>query len=192
VKDKLIWVLAFVVFAIFAFLIDAPRNPSFLPSTVTRLLLAANLTLFLFLLNKFVGKPINASLTARGEGIKVELAEAREKLVEAEKLRSEVSERLAKIETEVIEIQERAETFGKTEAEKIDAQAREDEARFMRRVDDQIARRQAETREQLAQDTAALTEKLTKELLKSTMTEKDQQRVLNRSLGALENLPEKE
>ena len=191
-KDKLIWVLAFVVFAIFAFLIDAPRNPSFLPSTVTRLLLAANLTLFLFLLNKFVGKPINASLTARGEGIKVELAEAREKLVEAEKLRSEVSERLAKVETEVIEIQERAETFGKTEAEKIDAQAREDEARFMRRVDDQIARRQAETREQLAQDTAALTEKLTKELLKSTMTEKDQQRVLNRSLGALENLPEKE
>lgn len=191
-KDKLIWVLAFVVFAIFAFLIDAPRNPSFLPSTVTRLLLAANLTLFLFLLNKFVGKPINASLTARGEGIKVELAEAREKLVEAEKLRSEVSERLAKVETEVMEIQERAETFGKTEAEKIDAQAREDEARFMRRVDDQIARRQAETREQLARDTAALTEKLTKELLKSTMTEKDQQRVLNRSLGALENLPDKE
>jgi F-type H+-transporting ATPase subunit b len=192
VKDKLIWVLAFVVFAIFAFLIDAPRNPSFLPSTVTRLLLAANLTLFLFLLNKFVGKPINASLTARGEGIKVELAEAREKLIEAEKLRSEVSERLAKVETEVMEIQERAETFGKTEAEKIDAQAREDEARFMRRVDDQIARRQAETREQLARDTAALTEKLTKELLKSTMTEKDQQRVLNRSLGALENLPDKE
>ncbi len=191
-KDKLIWVLAFVVFAIFAFLIDAPRNPSFLPSTVTRLLLAANLTLFLFLLNKFVGKPINASLTARGEGIKVELAEAREKLIEAEKLRSEVSERLAKVETEVMEIQERAETFGKTEAEKIDAQAREDEARFMRRVDDQIARRQAETREQLARDTAALTEKLTKELLKSTMTEKDQQRVLNRSLGALENLPDKE
>jgi F-type H+-transporting ATPase subunit b len=192
VKDKLFWVLAFVVFAIFAFLIDAPHNPSFLPSTVTRLLLAANLTLFLFLLNKFIGKPINDSLTARREGIKVELAEASEKLVEAEKLRSEVSDRLAKVETEILEIQRRGEALGKTEAEKIDAQAREDEARFMRRVDDQIARRQAETREQLAQDTAALTEKLTKELLKSIMTEKDQQRVLDRSLGALEHLPEKE
>lgn len=62
----------------------------------------------------------------------------------------------------------------------------------MRRVDDQIARRQAETREQLARDTAVLTEKLTKDLLKSTMTEKDQERVLDRSLGALENLPDKE
>ncbi len=62
----------------------------------------------------------------------------------------------------------------------------------MRRVDDQIARRQAETREQLARDTAMLTEQLTKELLKSTMTDEDQQRVLDRSLGALENLPDKE
>ncbi len=191
-KDKLFWVLAFVVFLIFAFLIEEPHNPSFLPSTAIRVLLAANLTLFLYLLNRFVGQPINETLKARGEGVKTELAEARKKLVEAEALRLEVRERLAKVETEVMEIQQRSEALGKTEAEKIDAQAREDEARFMRRVDDQIARRQAETREQLAKDTAALTEQLTKELLKSTMTEKDQQRVLSRSLGALENLPDKE
>lgn len=191
-KDKLFWVLAFVVFTIFAFLIDEPHNPSFLPPTVIRLLLAGNLTLFLFLLNKFVGQPINESLKARGEGVKVELAEAQNKLAEAEKLRSEVRERLAKMETEVAEMQERAEALGKSEAEKIDAQAREDETRFMTRVDDQIARRQAETREQLARDTAALTAQLTKELLAKTMTDEDQQRVLTRSLGALENLPDKE
>lgn len=191
-KNKLFWVLAFVVLLILAFLVDEPNNPSFLPSTAIRVLLAANLTLFLFLLNKFVGQPVNDTLKARGEDVKEELAEARGKLVEAERLRSEVSERLARVEAEVREIQERAEALGKAEAEKIDAQAREDEARFMRRVDDQIARRQAETREQLAKDTAALTEQLTKELLQSTMTEKDQKRVLDRSLGALENLPEKE
>ena len=191
-KDKLFWVLAFVVFLIFAFLIDEPHNPSFLPSIAIRVLLAANLTLFLFLLNKFVGQPITETLKARSEGVKVELAEARNKLVEAEALRSEVRERLATVEAEVMEIQERAETLGKTEAEKIDAQAREDEARFIRRVDDQIARRQAETREQLARDTAELTAELTKELLASTMTNEDQQRVLNRSLAALENLPDKE
>ncbi len=191
-KDKLFWVLAFVVFLVLAFLVDEPRQPSFLPSAAIRVLLAANLTLFLFLLNKFVGQPVNETLKARGEGVKEELAEARRKLAEAETLRSEVSERLARVEAEVKEIQERAEALGKTEAEKIDAQAREDEARFMRRVDDQIARRQAETREQLAKDTAALTEQLTKELLQATMTEKDQQRVLDRSLGALENLADKE
>jgi len=147
VKDKVFWVLAFVVFLVFAFLIDEPQNPSFLPSTAIRVLLAANLTLFLFLLNKFVGQPINETLKTRGEDVKAELADARKKLVEADALRSEVRERLTKVEAEVTEIQERAEALGKTEAEKIDTQAREDEARFMRRVDDQIARRQAETRE---------------------------------------------
>jgi len=192
VKDKLFWVLAFVVFLVFAFLIDEPQKPSFLPSAAIRVLLAANLTLFLFLLNKFVGQPINKTLKTRGEDVKAELADARKKLAEAEALRSEVRERLEKVEAEVVEIQQRAEALGKTEAEKIDAQAREDEARFMHRVDDQIARRQAETREQLARDTAALTEKLTKELLKSTMTEKDQARVLDRSLSALDNLQDKE
>ena len=191
-KDKVFWVLAFVVFLVFAFLIDEPQNPSFLPSTAIRVLLAANLTLFLFLLNKYVGQPINETLKTRGEDVKAELADARKKLVEADALRSEVRERLTKVEAEVTEIQERAEALGKTEAEKIDTQAREDEARFMRRVDDQIARRQAETREQLARDTAELTAQMTKELLKSTMTEKDQERVLDRSLGALENLPDKE
>lgn len=191
-KDKLFWALAFVVFLIFAFLIDEPHNPAFLPSAAIRVLLAANLTLFLFLLNKFVGQPINETLKTRGEDVKANLAEARDKLAEADKLRAEVSERLAKVEAEVVEMQERAEALGKSEAEKIDTQAREDEARFMHRVDDQIARRQAETRQQLAKDTAALTAQLTKELLAETMTDEDQQRVLTRSLGALENLPDKE
>ncbi len=191
-KDKLFWALAFVVFLIFAFLIDEPQNPAFLPSAAIRVLLAANLTLFLFLLNKFVGQPITETLKTRGDDVKANLAEARDKLAEADKLRAEVSERLAKVEAEVVEMQERAEALGKSEAEKIDTQAREDEARFMHRVDDQIARRQAETRQQLAKDTAALTAQLTKELLAKTMTDEDQQRVLTQSLGALENLPDKE
>ena len=191
-KDKLFWALAFVVFLIFAFLIDEPHNPAFLPSAAIRVLLAANLTLFLFLLNKFVGQPITETLKTRADDVKANLAEARDKLAEADKLRAEVSERLAKVEAEVVEMQERAEALGKSEAEKIDTQAREDEARFMHRVDDQIARRQAETRQQLAKDTAALTAQLTKDLLAKTMTDEDQQRVLTQSLGALENLPDKE
>jgi len=192
VKDKFFWVLAFVVFAILAFFIAEPQDPSFLPGVAKRLLLAANLTLFLFLLHKFVGKPITQSLETRGKDIRAELAQAQDNLTEADKLRAEVRERLDKVEAEVAEMRDRAEGQGKAEAEKIDAQTREDETRFMRRVDDQIARRQAETREQLARDTAALTAQLTKELLAKTMTDDDQQRVLAHSLNALENIPDKE
>jgi F-type H+-transporting ATPase subunit b len=188
----MLWVLAFVVFAALAFMIDEPHDPQFLPGTAKRLLLAANLTLFLYLLYRFVGKPINQSLENRGEEIKTQLDEARDKLDEAEKLRAEVRGRLDKVETEVAEMRERAEKQGVAEAEKIDAQAKEEEARFMRRVDDQIARRQAETRQLLAKDTATLTAQLTKELLAKTMTDDDQKKVLEHSLGALSDLKDKE
>jgi F-type H+-transporting ATPase subunit b len=191
-KDKLIWVVVFVVLGILAFMIEPPTKPEFFSPNVNRLLIAANLTVFLYLLNRFVGKPMVAFLETRGEGIKEELAQAKIKLAEAEKLRDEVAERLDRVETEVAEMRERADAQGRAEAEKIDAQAQEDQSRFMRRVDDQIARRQAETREQLAKDTAALTEQLTKELLSRTMTDDDRKRVLARSLSALEDLEGKE
>lgn len=191
-KDKLTWIVAFIVFAVLAFVIAEPGAPTFLPGTVTRLLLAANLTLFLYLLYRLVGTPINASLEARTEEIGDELDEARDKLAEAEKLRAEVRDRLDKVETEIAEMRDRADAQGRAEADTIEAQAREDESRFMRRVDEQIDRRQEETRQQLARDTAELTAQLTKELLAKVMTEQDQERVLARSLDALETLPEKE
>lgn len=188
-KAKLIWVLVFVVFAVLAFIVNPGDTKLGIPVWFW---LALNLTVFLYLLNRFVGQPINDGLESHGEEVKTQLSEAREKLAEADRLRSEVRDRLDKVETEVLEMQKRSEAQGLAEAEKIDAQAREEESRFMRRVDDQIDRRQAETREQLAKDTAAMTAQLTKELLAKTMTEADQDRVLAGSLEALTELKDKE
>jgi F-type H+-transporting ATPase subunit b len=189
VKDKLFWVLAFVVFAGLAFLVDHGETKLGVPVWFW---LALNLTVFLYLLNRLVGRPINEGLENRGKEIKEQLAQARDKLAEAEKLRGEVRDRLDKVEAEVKEMAARAETQGRNEAEKIDLQASEDEARFMRRVEDQITRQRAETRQQLAKDTAALTAQLTKELLAKSMTGEDQERVLARSLDALADLKDKE
>ena len=188
-KDKMIWVVAFVIFAVLAFLVDHGNTHLGVPDWIW---LSLNLTVFLYLLARLVGKPINESLKARGEEITNQLTEAQDKLAEAERLRAEVSDRLGKVEAEVAEMRERSEAQGKAEAEKIDAQAREEETRFMQRVDDQIARRQAEAREILARDTAELTAKLTKELLATTMTDADQDRVLASSLDALADLKDKE
>ena len=188
-KGKLTWVIAFVVFAVLGFLVDHGETKLGIPVWFW---LALNLTVFLFLLNKYVGKPISDSLEQQGEDVKASLAQARDKLAEAETLRAEVSARLDKVEAEVVEMQDRAQSQGVAEAEKIDAAAREEESRFMQRVDDQIARRQTETRELLAKDTADLTAKLTKELLAKTMTSDDQQRVLAHSLEALSDLKGKE
>ena len=55
-------------------------------------------------------------------------------------------------------------------------------------MNEEITRREAETRTQLAQDTADLTAQLARELLQREMTDEDRRRVLATSLDALGDL----
>lgn len=150
--------------------------------------LPLNLGVFLFLLYRFVGRPISQYLETRRETIDSELKDAEAKLAEAEHLRTEVLERLERVESEVRQIRDRAETDGRAEAAAIAEQAAAEEARFLSRVDDQISRRHAETRNRLARETAALTAQLAREILSEEMTAADRERVFARSLAALEAL----
>lgn len=146
---------------------------------------AVNLVAFLAALVWFVGRPLGRFLESRRDGIRYELDEARHKLEEAEKLRAEVLKRLDEVESEVAEMRARAEREGEAERDQILAAAAEEDQRLLRRVEDEITRRTAETRQRLAEDTAALTAELARELLEREITESDRQRVLERSLVAL-------
>jgi F-type H+-transporting ATPase subunit b len=147
-----------------------------------------NLALFLFLLYRFVGRPISQFLDSRRDSIARELEEARRKIDEAEQLRAQVVARLEQVEGEINELKERAEREGRAEAARIEEQAAEEEQRFLSRVEDEISRRQQETRTILARETAALTTQLAKELLDREITDADRQRVLERSLAAMHDL----
>jgi F0F1-type ATP synthase membrane subunit b/b' len=103
-----------------------------------------------------------------------------------------VSKRLADVEEEVAHLKARATTDGEMEAGRISEQTKIDEERFLRRVDDEISRREAETRARLAQDTADLTAQLARDLLDREMTDEDRRRVLERSLDAMTSLEGKE
>ncbi len=150
--------------------------------------LPLNLGVFLFLLYRFVGRPISQYLETRRETIDSELKDAEAKLAEAERLRTEVLERLDRVAGEVRQIRDRAEADGRAEAAAIAEQASAEEARFLSRVDDQISRRHAETRNRLARETAVLTAQLAREILSEEMTAADRERVFARSLAALEAL----
>jgi F0F1-type ATP synthase membrane subunit b/b' len=89
-------------------------------------------------------------------------------------------------------MKERAATDGEAEVAKISEQTKIEEERFLRRVDEEISRREAETRTRLAQDTADLTAQLARELLEKEMTDDDRQRVLERSLEAMTTIRGKE
>jgi len=183
------WALVFIVALVFALLVDKGVKHVGIPDYVW---LSLNLTAFLYILQRFVGLPMGAFLETRREGIAEELQNARHQLEEADRLQAEVSKRLADVEEEVSELKERATSDGDAEAERISAQTKIDEERFLRRIDEEISRREAETRARLAQDTADLTAQLARDLLDREMTDDDRRRVLDRSLDAMTSLEGKE
>lgn len=183
------WALVFIVALVFALLVDKGVKHAGIPDYIW---LSLNLTLFLYILQRYVGRPMGAFLETRREGIAEELQNARRQLEEADRLQVEASKRLADVEDEVAELKERAAADGDAEAGRISEQAKIDEERFLRRVDEEITRREAETRAQLAQDTADLTAQLARDLLDREMTDEDRRRVFDRSLDAMTSLKGKE
>jgi len=147
-----------------------------------------NLIVFLAVLGHFVGRPIARFLDSRRQGIQKELEDSRRKLAEAEDLRVQVVARLDDVEREVAELRERALQEAAAEADRIREETSHDEERFLRRIEDEIGRRTAESRQRLAEDTAALTAELAHGLLEREITGEDRARLLQRSLEALEHL----
>ena len=176
------WVVILIVFLALAYGVDHGETKLGVPVFVW---LALNLTVFLFLLARFVGRPLGAFLEARRDGIAGDLKRAEERLVEAETLKVEVLDRLSKVEAEIAEIHQRSETLGREEAERIAAEGQEEAERLLRRVSDEITQREAETREALAKETAELTARLAHQLLQKGMTDADRKRVMDRSVEAL-------
>ncbi|MEN8162731.1 MAG: F0F1 ATP synthase subunit B [Acidobacteriota bacterium] len=176
------WVVVFLVLLGLAYGVDHGEVKLGIPVFVW---LALNLTVFLFLLARFVGRPLGAFLEARKEGIAGDLKQAEERLVEAETLKTEVLDRLSKVEAEVTEIHQRSENLGREEAERIKAEGQKEAERLLQRVTDEISQRESETREALAKETAELTARLAHDLLQKGMTDADRKRVMDRSVEAL-------
>lgn len=178
-----VWVAALMMMLLPA-VASAEEAGSFL-GVPRPLWLTINLAGFLFVLIWFVGRPLGRFLQDRRDGIRGDLESAREKLAAAEKLRQEVVDRLAQVEREVGALREQAKESGRKDAQRIRNLAEEEAARFVEKVGAEIGRREAETRQRLAADTAALAAQLAHELLERETTEADRKRILQRSLKAL-------
>jgi F-type H+-transporting ATPase subunit b len=188
VKALLPWLVVWACFYGFTFFVELGENQFGIPESALPFLFSLNLTLFSYLLYRFVGRPIGAYLDTRREGIAEELRNARQQLEEADRLQADVSRRLEDLEREVEELRDKASAESVAEAERIAEQTQADEERFLRRVEEEISRREAETRARLAEDTADLTAQLARDLLEREMTDDDRQRILQQSLDRMARL----
>jgi len=188
-KQLIGWGLVFICALGFALLVNKGTSHLGIPDYIW---LSLNLTLFLYVLARYVGQPMGAFLDSRRESIVGDLENARRQLEEADRLQAEVSRRLSELEAEIKQLKDRAAADGEAEAAAIAEQTQRDEERFLQRVDDEIARRGAEARATLAQDAADLTAQLARDLLEREMTDEDRRRVFERSLESMSGLEGKE
>jgi len=181
------WPAILLLFLVFGWIVDSGETRFGIPVFVW---LAVNLTGFLWVMGRYVGRPIGEFLQDRRAGIQAELREAREKLAESEKLRNQIQERLSRIDAEVAEILEKAEGQSAEEVSRIAEQAAEEEARFLKRVESEIRRREEETRQRLTREAAALTAEIARGIIEKEVNSEDRARVLQRSLAALRSTEE--
>jgi ATP synthase F0 subunit b len=146
----------------------------------------ANLVLFFGALGYFLGPPIARFLEARGRRIDEELEEARERRAEAAALTAGLGDQVARLEEQIRELLERAETEGHREHDAVLAQAEVETERLVGQARGEIDHRVAQARQELERYTAALAARLAREQLEREVGPAEKKRLFRANLARLE------
>ena len=147
-----------------------------------------NLFLILGLFVYLLKKPIRAHFGARKSGVDEELDRARQERDDAVRLAAEMKARLARLESEVATIRQRGTADGDAER-KAQIQAAEIEAEQLRRgAAEEIERRLAAAKQELARAAADLAVSKAKELVVAAVTDDDRRRLFDESLQKISRI----
>ena len=158
---------------------EAPQKFLGLPVDLWKL---ANLLLILGLLVYFLGKPFNTHFRKRREDLDDAIDRAAAERDRALALAAEMTARLASLEKEIAEIRARGVQEGENEKRaQLEAAAREAEL-LRRNAADEIERRLAAAKTDLARAAADLAADRAREVLAGAVTEEDRRRLLDESV----------
>jgi len=145
-----------------------------------------NFLILMYLLHRFLYKPVLGIIDERREKIQDDLERARRERKKAEEYRSEYEDRLAGAEEEAREIIDRAQRRAREQADEIVNQAREEGRREKTRVKEEIQRAQNEARAQLRDEVASLSLAAAGRFLEEKLSEEDHIELMER---VVEELP---
>lgn len=149
----------------------------------------ANLALFLGALLYFVARPLAAMFRNRQLAVEERLREAKAMREEAAKLEAEVHARMARLDTEILEIRARGVTEGEAERATLGERADREVERVRREAEEEIGRRLTAAKQELRRTAADLTASTARGLLASQITEEDRRRLLEESVARLSEEP---
>jgi F-type H+-transporting ATPase subunit b len=145
----------------------------------------ANLVVFFGLLFYLLARPLSRFFHARGEQIGTQMKEAALHQQEAERLRSEMEERVAALAGEIAELKDRLRREGERERETLERQGEAEAARLVAQLDQEASRRVDQARRELASEAASVAADLALELLERELTPEDRERIFRTTLERL-------
>lgn len=145
-----------------------------------------NFGLLVFLLVKFVKKPLQDFLQQRKETIEKTLKEAKEAKELAQKALSEVEQKLATKDKEIAAIVEGAKESGEIERARLIEEAEKMKIRIMEQAKMNIDYEVRKAKEAIQNEAAHAALVRAEEMIRDGITEKDQERLFQESLKLLE------
>ena len=146
---------------------------------------SANLALFLFLLYRFVGRPLAAAFRKRQEAVEAERKEAEKLKSEAERLSAEIRERLARLDGEIAAVAAQGKADGEAERAALISRADQEAERVKRDAAEEIERRAASARADLEKVASGLVASSAIDLLTREINDADRRRLLEDSVERL-------
>lgn len=154
-----------------------------MPAWVLKLL---NVAVFLGLLGWLLKGPITSAFNARGEQIRAELAEAKERNAKADRVAADIQARLDQIQVDVASIVERAKADGEKQKAEIIEAARVEAEKILASARGEVDSQIKQARKELIDYAGELAAGKAQEMLATSMTDADRKKVFADSVRAIE------
>lgn len=146
----------------------------------------ANMVLFLFILYRLMAGPLSTYFATRKREIRDSLERAEQRRVRAEKMSEEINAKITALEGEIVSIRERADDEGKRIASQIAESTDRDLEKVKASARNEIEQRLSTARRELRKHAATLASERAEEILESSITEADRDRIFGQGLARLE------
>jgi F-type H+-transporting ATPase subunit b len=156
-----------------------------LPSWIWKL---ANMLAFFIFLGWLLGGPIKQAFASRGEQIRKEANEARERRAKAEAMATDIQARLARLEGELRAIQEKAKSEGERQKRELIAAAEAEAQKLLQAARSEVENRIKHARHELTEYAGELAAERAEAILKKTITDADQRKLFVQSVRDVEEV----
>ena len=144
-----------------------------------------NFVILVWLINRFLVKPVGEFLNNRAQGIKDDIEQASKNKTETESLVSEQKELLKNARLEAQQIRQKTEEAVQKEREQLISAAKEESANIVGQAKKEIQSDVSKAKKDLLNQIGDLTVLLSERILKRTLSDSDKQRLVAENLENL-------